>query len=131
MNEKLTQILNNILTIETCLLTRTLSLSDLILYIQYDIPLEESSDFYSKFSKSNHFKEQEYIIGNNERIIASRKLLNRIINYIYNIEKDGNKSTVVYKETIDFCKNMINVLNEKQKRINFVSKETIYDDGER
>lgn len=92
-----------------------LKYSDIILYLQYDIPMERSNSDYKKLKRVFKSLQLEQRVSIHEQNDTLKTILQNVQNHIVDIEKDGNEATKVYKKAYDIAGEIIKRL-DKQKQ---------------
>jgi len=114
---KMVELTDNLPALEVCLLNGLIEYSDLILFLQYDIPIEESSKEYAKLKECLCERHNATRYTTDERCEVLSGILHRLQAFIIRIDKNGSQSRVVYKKANDMAEQICARLNEKRKII--------------
>ena len=109
---KVADLVENLNAIETTMFTGDMSYSDLILYLQYDMPLESINSEYAKFKDIfADLKETQYN-DTAERFYALIRILKNTQHFIIEMDTNGSRCQVVYKEASDVAGSMISYMRD-------------------
>jgi hypothetical protein len=130
IQQKMSNLLKNIHALEVCLLTGEVDMSDLILYLQYDIPIENSNKIFS--SMSSYFQRLYGSTHNNnlENYETLEGILRDARRYIVSIDMNGNQAQEVYSEANNVAEKICILIDEESLRIRkegAIIKEKIRD----
>ncbi len=122
---KLEELSDNLSVIEVCLLNEDLEYGDIAIYLQYDVPLEETSGIYAKLKRIFDEKLNELIrLADGERREALAAILNNTQQYIKASDKNGSHlQSIVFKDAYTMAEVMKTRLikNENPTPINVPS----------
>jgi hypothetical protein len=122
---KLEELSDNLSVIEVCLLNEDLEYGDIAIYLQYDVPLEETSEIYAKLKRIFDEKLNELIrLADGERREALAAILNNTQQYIKASDKNGSHlQSIVFKDAYTMAEVMKTRLikNENPTPINVPS----------
>ncbi len=117
IQSKLVEFKKNYVAVEVCLDYRMLKYSDIILYLQYDIPMERSNSDYKKLKRVFKSLQLEQRVSIHEQNDTLKTILQNVQNHIVDIEKDGNEATKVYKKAYDVAGEIIKRLDEQKQSL--------------
>lgn len=98
---KLVELANNLTALEICLSSGRMDYSDLILYLQYDMPLESNNEEYAALKRTFCNLHSKSLTNFSDRAEALTNILRRLQEFIIEIDKNGSQAQVVYKEAND------------------------------
>ena len=117
IQQKMSNLLKNIHALEVCLLTGEVDMTDLILYLQYDIPIENSNKIFS--SMSSYF--QRLYGSTHNKNLENYETLERILRntqrYIISIDMNGNQAQEVYSKANNVAEKICILIDEESLRI--------------
>ena len=113
---KLEELSDNLSALEVCILNGELEYGDVAIYLQYDIPLEESSEIYLKLKRIFDEKYNELNrFADDERREALIVVLNRTQQYIQESDINGSQlQSTVFKGAYDMAEIMKTRLTKKE-----------------
>lgn len=130
IQQKMLYLLKNIHALEVCLSAGEVEMPDLILYLQYDIPIENSNKIFSDMSSyfqtlygSTHNK-------NLENYETLERILRNTQRYIISIDMNGNQAQEVYSKANNVAEKICILIDEESLRIreeSAIIKEKIRD----
>lgn len=125
---KMVELTDNLPALEVCLLNGLMEYSDIILFLQYDIPIEESNKEYAKLKEClcGYHNSKRYTTE--ERCEVLSDILHRLQSYIVNCDRNGSQARVVYKKANDVAEQICARLNEKRKIIPVNTKFAHYSE---
>lgn len=103
IQEKLEELAENLTALDTCIAIGKLEFTDIILYLQYDVPIEKSNIIYSYMKESFQNSENSNRYTINERNYGVTSILRQTQSFITRSERDGNMATTVYKDAYDIA----------------------------
>lgn len=122
---KLEELSDNLSVIEVCLLNDDLEYGDIAIYLQYDVPFEETSEIYAKLKRIFDEKLNELNrFADDERREALTEILSQMQQYIKASDMNGSHlQSIVFKDAYDMAEVMKTRLikNENPAPINVPS----------
>ena len=104
IQSKLTELTENLTALDVCLKNGMVKYPELILYLQYDIPIEDSSEDYAKMKKvfQNKYRyANRYTTDECSEVLKT--ILHHVQAFIISIDRDGNQAQTVYKQASDIA----------------------------
>ena len=125
---KMVELTDNLPALEVCLFNGLMEYSDLILFLQYDIPIENNSKEYAKLKECLCDRRNENRYTTSERCEVLSDILHRLQDYIVKCDRNGSQARVVYKKANDVAEQICTRLNEKRKIIPASTKFAHYSE---
>lgn len=110
IQKKLVELTENLTALDTCMAIGKLEYTDIILYFQYDIPIEKTNVIYSYMKDAFQGPQNASRYSLDERNEILIFLLRQLQWYITYSEQNGNMASKVYKDAY-------NVADEICKRL--------------
>ena len=113
IQSKLVELSDNLTALSICLADESECYSDIILFLQYDVPMESSNEQYKKLkrvSRECRGLDRETKAERNESL---KLILRRLQRFIIKNDRNGSQAMVVYKEAYDMAEAMIHRLNKE------------------
>jgi uncharacterized protein YicC (UPF0701 family) len=99
--EKLVELTNNLTALEACIANGSLNHGGLILFLQYDVPLEETCENYAYLKGVIHDLHPQGVEASDDRNKKVVTILRQLQDFIIKNDRNGSQIQVVYKQTLD------------------------------
>lgn len=110
---KLVELVYSLPALEICISYKKIGYPDLIMYLQYDVPLEESCELFGKLKQSLCKKDYSDLRYSFEERKASLKtILNGIESCVDKWNTNGSQANMVYGEAIEIAQQICERLDE-------------------
>ena len=120
IQKKMVELIETLPALEICMNMDKIGYPELILYLQYDIPLESDCKVLEKLKVSLCKKDYyDYRYSFDERKEVLEKILNGVEKYVISCEGNGNQAQVIYKEAVDVAKQICKRLNKPAAFMHF------------
>jgi len=111
---KLVELTENLTALEVCLSNGRLGYPELILFLQYDIPLEQSCNEYASMKRVFHDLNPSGPYLDSDRYKKVITIMRNLQDYIVENDRNGNQIRVVYKQATDIAEQICIRLDNEQ-----------------
>lgn len=111
IQRKLVELIDNITALEVCLSNNLVKYADIILYLQYDLPIEDNSEYYKRLKAIFNEIKTDKRYDEYERSRSLKIVLRNMQKYIISIDANENQARIVYKEANDIADEICNRLD--------------------
>lgn len=119
IREKLVELDENLTAIEVCLLNGSLGYTELILFLQYDEPLEEKSEMYVKMKEVFGDKlDRLNRCSTDERAEALKAILSRLKGFVAANNTSENQPQEDYSKAISIAEKICDLLDAQKTPTN-------------
>ncbi len=120
IHKKMVELIDTLPALEICMSIDKIGYPELIMFLQYDIPLDSNCEMLKKL-KVSLCKKDYYDLrySFDERKVVLKHVLKGVEEYVKKCEKNGNQATVVYKEATDIAKEICKRLDKSTTCMHF------------